>query len=128
MKPNPIIGHCPCPVRGCDLQMTVKRVQARTDTANRQRKAGNLYADCPKHGRWGMDGKEAMQDYIAENSTKCEANDTSGNAPAALPEPPAPKPTPPAPAPLKSAQPSAQPAPTPQPPSAAKKGRDFFNW
>ncbi len=64
---NPQIGTCPCPMKGCEEVMAVKKFAARTDNAIKQRKAGKLYADgCPVHGRIGGDGSQAMQDYLLD--------------------------------------------------------------
>jgi hypothetical protein len=136
MKPNPVIGRCPCPVKGCEKAMAVKRVQPRTDNPARARKSGLLYGDCPDHGRFGFDGAPAMQDYITENSTKCDEGAPGTSAPAA----PAPHPSPlpaatqpkvpaRAPAPLKTAPASAPTPPKPAPlPSAPAISRGPLDW
>lgn len=136
-KANPVIGTCPCPVRGCEKSLAVKRVQPRTDAPSRQRKAGLLYGDCPDHGRFGFDGAQAMQDYIAENSTKCDASAPGGSAPAApaeqsapLPAAPQPKQQTPALEPKKAAVPSAPKAAPPAPPPSAQQPprRGLLDW
>lgn len=135
MKPNPTIGTCPCPVAGCALQMNVKRMASRATTGT-ARKGGTLYGDCPDHGRFGFDGAQKMQDYISENSKKCDANEHPGSAPAALHEQstPAPSPAPTkqhsrAPEALKGAPTSAQPpALPPVPASTPSKPRGLLDW
>lgn len=134
-KGNPIIGRCPCPVKGCELDMAVKRIQPRTDQPGRQRKAGLLYGDCPVHGRFGFDGAPAMQTYIEDHSKKCDESD-NGSAPAAQAErstpperPSEPKEPARAPAPPKTALTSAPPPPPPPPkPSAQEKRRGLLDW
>lgn len=130
-KANPVIGLCPCPVKGCELDMAVKRIQPRTDQPGRQRKAGLLYGDCPEHGRFGFDGAPAMQTYIEDNSKKCDESD-NGSAPRAVPQR---SETPPPPVEVKQpeqrspAQTSAPRAQTPPPPPAQKaKPRGLLDW
>ncbi len=65
-KPNEQIGTCPCPFKGCEEAMAVKKFAARTDDTLQARKAGKLYADCPVHGRFGFDGSKATQEYLLD--------------------------------------------------------------
>lgn len=124
---NRPIGECPCPVRDCTETATVFRFRERGGYA---RFAGKLYADCPKHGRFGADGKASAQDYILES-----ANIWGSEKPPAAPAPveeqrPAPRaPTPPAAAPEKPvkipappATKPATPAPNPTPPAPRRSG------
>jgi hypothetical protein len=108
--PNPQIGDCPCPVRGCDLDAKVYRFKRAGDGFTRF--AGKLYLDCPTHGRFGGDGREAAQEYILEHAKIWGAEREAKTDP--KPEPVAetvPEPTP-APAPLKAKK---TPEPTPEP-------------
>ncbi len=136
MKPNPIIGTCPCPVKGCALPMNVKRMASRASIGS-ARKGGTLYGDCPDHGRFGFDGAQKMQDYITENSTKCPSEQSAASAPGAPGEQSQPassqQPKPALPAalnPQKTALPSAQPPVVPpvvaSTPKAKKTG--LLDW
>jgi hypothetical protein len=86
---NPQIGECPCPARGCELRAQVFRFQG-TGDEKRRRFAGKLYGDCSDHGKFGADGKPAMQEYLLENSDLWdESEKEKRNAPAPV-KPPAP--------------------------------------
>jgi hypothetical protein len=115
-KPNPSIGTCPCPHRGCSEVGQVKKFAHRSTTDQGRRNAGKLYMDCPTHGRIGFDGKQGTQDYILEHAT------LEGHAPPA-PKKSAPPPAPSAPAPVakrETAAPPSAPAPRPAPKPAAE--------
>lgn len=60
------IGEVECPQKGCTAKVPVFRFRQRTE--GRSRYAGKLYSDCPVHGRYGADGKDAAQEYILENA------------------------------------------------------------
>lgn len=79
---NAPIGEVECPQKGCTTKCQVFRFRQRTD--GRQRFAGKLYCECPVHGRYGADGKQASQEYILENGTiwgASESAEKSGAAP-----------------------------------------------
>lgn len=78
-KANPRIGTVPCPTKNCDQVCAVKKFAQRAVTEQGRRQGGKLYADCPTHGRFGFDGKAAMQDYILENMKWDNANDKTAN-------------------------------------------------
>lgn len=59
---NEQIGEVACPIKNCEKVCAVFRFRQRTEGRNRF--AGKLYCDCPVHGRYGADGKEASQEYI----------------------------------------------------------------
>ncbi len=65
---NEPIGEVPCPVRDCTETAKVYRFRARTE-GRTPRFAGKVYADCPVHGRYGADGRQAAQEYILEKAT-----------------------------------------------------------
>lgn len=68
-KANPSIGTCPCPTSGCKATCQVKKFQHKATTDGQRRNAGKVYIDCPDHGRFGFDGKVAMQDWILDHAT-----------------------------------------------------------
>ena len=105
---NPTIGEVPCPM--CQGKCAVKKFATRATTDAGRRQAGRMYFDCTEHGRFGFDGKPAMQDYILTKGTiwPGEKPAAAGAAPASAPSaekpaPPAPKPAAPAPHPERSA-------------------------
>jgi hypothetical protein len=109
MRKNEPIGTVECPAKGCALLVPVFRFKPRP-TEKMQRFANKLYCRCPRHGQFGgAAGDDAMQDYIAEKSTKCEAT-SAGNGEAEkpanlqkLPAATSAQPTPPKPAPVPAA-------------------------
>ncbi|HZT04336.1 MAG TPA: hypothetical protein VFA39_18965 [Steroidobacteraceae bacterium] len=64
--PNKPIGTVECPAKGCTLTCKVFRFRQRNE--KRTRLAGLLYLECPEHGRIGIDGKKATQEYILEHA------------------------------------------------------------
>jgi hypothetical protein len=85
---NEPIGEVDCPHRGCTSKSKVFKFQARAGDATRTRFAGKVYCDCPVHGRYGADGKQAAQEYILENATIWnKAPAANGHAPATAPVP-----------------------------------------
>ncbi len=105
-KANPIIASVPCPVIACGKTCDVRKFAQRAITDSGKRKAGKLYFDCPTHGRFGFDGKEAMQDYVLHNMKWLNESDAPPPAiePAAKKLPPAPakpRPIPPPPPPIQ---------------------------
>lgn len=96
---NPQKGTCPCPVKGCTHEVPVYTFTARSDDETRRRFAGRLYGDCPRHGRFGADGKEGMTEYFLENATlwrdgKNPAGDPAADSPENLQNPPVKAPAP----------------------------------
>lgn len=94
---NPAIGTCPCPVPKCGEPCEVRKFQNRSTRDTGHRFAGRLYLICPKHGRLGMDAKDAMQDYILEHARMFNAEEKAPAPAAVAPPAAAPKPAPPAP-------------------------------
>lgn len=111
---NEPIGEVPCPVRECGELCKVYRFKARTE-GRQPIFAGKVYCVCRLHGRYGGDGRPAMQDYILEKATIWgPQNPENSGAIPALPAnenpanpAPAPKPASPAPEPAKPAKGSA---------------------
>lgn len=118
---NPAIGSVPCPMPGCSVVCEVKKFAHRATRDTGKRVAGRLYFDCSTHGRFGFDGRQAMQDYILEKGTIW--GEAAKGAPASEP---AEKPE--APAPSAAQQPAAKPQPAaPTKPTPAKSsGWGFF--
>jgi hypothetical protein len=105
---NEAIGEVECPQKGCTAKAAVFRFRQRT--AGRSQFAGKLYCDCPAHGRYGADGKQAAQEYILENATIWGSEKSGPELPAQVPALPAPAAAKPA-APNLPAQVSAEPLP-----------------
>lgn len=63
---NEVVGRVPCPLAGCGQSCEVRKFARRAKPGRATRYAGLLYFDCPEHGRFGTDGRPAMQDYILE--------------------------------------------------------------
>jgi len=84
---NEKIGEVECPQKGCTAKAAVFRFRQRT--AGRSQFAGKLYCDCPAHGRYGADGKQAAQEYILENATIWGSEKKEPANPAPVPAEPA---------------------------------------
>lgn len=108
------IGSCPCPVSGCAKRAAVKRFECRATSDAQRRHAGKLYLVCPDHGRLGVDGRSAMQEYILNHQ-----GTTWTSEPAAAEETATPTPKP---APVKAE------APTPEPPKKPAETPKAKGW
>ena len=78
-KGNNPIGECPCPFSGCAHKARVMKFQMRALTDTKKRFAGKLFLVCPEHGRLGLDGKIAFQNYVLEHA-KIWGNEKPGDA------------------------------------------------
>lgn len=128
MAKNQPIGSCPCPVSKCAESAQVFRFRTMHTRDTQRRYAGKLYLICPQHGRLGMDGQKAMQDFILDNARmfdppRAAPAETPAATPAAAPAPAAAKP---APAPAPQAKP-ATPAPKTETPTPRRSSADF-DW
>lgn len=90
---NSAIGTCPCPVKNCEATCEVKKFQHRSTRDTGVRYAGKLYLICPEHGRLGMDGLKAMQEFILAHAKIPNRDDLA--APPAPPPAPSSTPAPP---------------------------------
>lgn len=108
---NEIVGRVPCPLTGCGQSCDVRKFANRAAPGRATRYAGLLYFDCPAHGRFGNDGRPAMQDYILEHGEIFGATRPAAAAPSPA-DPPAAAPAPSKPETVRPAAsaPAARPA------------------
>ena len=66
---SPAIGTVPCPWASCKETAEVRKFATTASLPGRARFGGKLYADCPRHGRFGSTGSADFQDYILEHAT-----------------------------------------------------------
>ena len=88
---SPAIGTVPCPWASCKETAEVRKFATTASMPGRARFGGKLYADCPRHGRFGSTGSADFQDYILEHATLYGPEGASP-APVAAPEPEEPAP------------------------------------
>lgn len=80
-EPKKPTGECACPIRNCTHEkLPVFKYRSQAADVSRQRFAGRLYVQCPKHGR-----VDADQEFILENGKLWaeghEPNDASATRP-----------------------------------------------
>jgi hypothetical protein len=90
---NQPIGLCACPHRACEEPADVYRFSERGDSEAHRRFAGKLYLNCAVHGRFGSDGRAAMQDYILENAELWDEKTKASHVTSAPVEAPAKQPS-----------------------------------
>lgn len=129
MSKNPPIGTCPCPIPKCSETCEVRRFKSGHTKDTQRRYAGKWYLVCPAHGRLGMDGRQAFQDWIADNAHMHNAEELRAAAePAAATPAPAKPAATPAPAAAPAAPASSSSAPKqPATPTPRRSSADF-DW
>lgn len=91
---SPAIGTVPCPWASCKETAEVRKFATKASMPGRARFGGKLYADCPRHGRFGSTGSADFQDYILEHATLYGPEGPPAPEPAPVAAPVQPKPAP----------------------------------
>jgi hypothetical protein len=83
---NSPIGTVKCPYTGCTETCNVFKFRKRAGEDKLTRFGGKLYAECPTHGRFGGDAREATQEYLLSHAKIPPKNGGAGEAPAPSPK------------------------------------------